>query len=368
MRVLYLLRYFPTLTETFIYEEIRALQTLSTDLEIVIASMGRRADGALAKALPTVEVLDVPRRSMRGWLRPETEGQRWLREHQRPKDAARLPWLAHRLREFARIHVHFAGEAAEWAVALKYDLGLPFTMMVHAVDLFRPRPSLPTLLQEAQAVLTVADHHVDVLREQYGVAAQRVRCGPDLTRFTPSPTPSDPFRALFVGRDVPKKGLNILLAAWRQLELPGAQLDVISDAHRANTPIGVTIHGLQRPSLVRAAIHAAHVVVLPCLQAEDGDQDGVPLVLMEALASGRPVISTPVSGIPELVDAEVGWLVPPASAEALAKVLEEVRTEPAERQRRGHNGPARLHTRGFTLQQQARSVLACWAANSRPKM
>jgi glycosyltransferase involved in cell wall biosynthesis len=101
------------------------------------------------------------------------------------------------------------------------------------------------------------------------------------------------------------------------------------------------------------------VLVLPCQRAPDGDLDGVPVALMEALAAGRPVITTPVSGIPELVDEEVGWLVPPGSAPALAEALCAA-ADPAERLRRGAAGPARLHERSFTISAQVSSVLASW--------
>ncbi|MEL6348029.1 MAG: glycosyltransferase family 4 protein [Myxococcota bacterium] len=358
MRVLYPLRYYPTLTETFVYREIDAIRQLAPDVEIVIAALGARADGALLDRPPHAPIHRVPRRPLRGRLRPDTPGMQWLRQHQRPKDVARLPWLAHAIGEIDHIHVHFAGEAAEWAYALHIDRGLPYTVTVHAVDLFRPRPSLEAVLSRADAVLTVAEHHRAAL-QRHGADARLVRCGPDSKTFVPSPTPPGPLRAVFIGRNVPKKGLAVLLKAWSHATLGAdAHLTLISD-YDGPTPAGVTAAGLQPAHAVQQTIAQSNLLVLPCRRASDGDLDGVPIVLMEALASGRPVLTTPVSGIPELVDEEVGWLVPPDDVEALCNALQTIKE--ADRAERGARGPARLRARGFTLLQQARGLLDAWA-------
>jgi glycosyltransferase involved in cell wall biosynthesis len=102
----------------------------------------------------------------------------------------------------------------------------------------------------------------------------------------------------------------------------------------------------------------SNLFVLPCRQAPDGDLDGVPVAMMEALACGRPVISTPVSGIPELIDDEVGWMVPPDSPDALCRALSHATQ--SLRELRGNAGPKRLRERGFTLQNQSNQVRLSW--------
>jgi colanic acid/amylovoran biosynthesis glycosyltransferase len=348
MKVLYVLRYYPTVSETFVYREIEAVARAGH--EVAIAALGTRADGRINDDLPDVAVLRVPRF---GLPRRQSDGQRWLAAHQRPKDVRRLPWLASRAAGFDRLHVHFAGEAAEIAYALHLDLGIPYSVMVHASDLFRPRPSLVETLRGAESVLAIADHHVRILADQ-GVAARRVRCGPDLDRLAPAPIGTG---AVAVGRNVEKKGFADLLRVWPEIDL---DLTLVSD-WAGPVPERVTVTGLVSSEQALRAIAAASVLVLPCRRAASGDMDGVPMVLMEAMALGRPVVTTRLSGIPELVDESVGWLVPPEDPEALVAALREA-TDRDQCERRGARGPARLRERGFTLADQAAGVLSAWMA------
>ncbi len=363
VKVLYLLRYYPCLSETFVRDEVRALEARGVD--ITIASLGSRADARLvpADAQPAARVWTIPRRGLdrlRPW-RTVSAGEQFLRSCQRPKDAARLPWLRARVAAaaFDRVHVHFAGEAAELAHALWLDLQVPYTVTVHAVDLFRPRPSLATVLRHAEAVITISEHHRRYLADQ-GLTAHVVRCGPELSRWASlPPPPPGPVRALLVARDVPKKGIDTLLSAWP----PGdahAHLHLLSD-HSGPLPERCTRAPLAPPVVVQQAMAACNVVVLPCRIAVDGDRDGVPMVLMEAVAAGRPVLSCPVAGVPELVcppgAAPCGWLVPSDDPLALRRAFDAM--TPAARD--AHSpGPRHLQQLGFSLDAQANGLLQVW--------
>jgi len=354
MRVLYLLRYYPTVSETFVYREIDAL--VARGVAVTIAALGSRPDGRLQDEPPDAPVQMVPRRPLVGRLARTTAGMKWLRAHQRPKDVQRLPWLARLARQFDRIHVHFGGEAAELAHAIHLDTSLPYSVTVHSVDLFRPRAALEKVLAGAETVLAVADHHVHHLAA-LGIVARRLRCGPDLGRWRVRPLPGPDLRALFVARNVPKKGLSTLLDAW--CEMPAdARLQVISD-HNGPVPEGVTVLGLQPPGAVRRHMANANLLVLPSRVAADGDQDGVPVVLMEALASGRPVVAGDVGGISELVDSSVGWLVSPDDGPQLLHALLAA-CDPALRLERGRRGPLHLRELGFTLADQVGGLLEAW--------
>lgn len=356
MRVLYPLRYFPTLTETFVYREIDGL--VDRGHEVVIASLGSREDGDLQGEPPRAAVLAVPRHPIRGRLRARGEGLRWLAKIRGDEEAARLSWLLSQVGPLDRVHAHFAGAAAEWARAIGLELGLPYSVMVHAVDLFRPRDTLDEVLGGAQVVLTVAEHHRLLLAGR-GIESRLLRCGPDLAAWSVGPPPEGPLVALAVGRNVPKKGLDLLLQAWAQLQRPEARLHLVSDLADPGLP-GVTVHGLLPPAGVRQVMAACNLAVLPCRRAPDGDMDGVPVSLMEALAAGRPAIGTRVSGLPELLDETCGWLLPPERVDLLVEALREAHDRPLERAVRGARGPRRLRDRGFTLEDQVDGLLRAW--------
>jgi len=372
LRVLYLLRYYPTLTETFVYREITGL--LERGVAVTVGSLDARADGALQRELPPVAVLRPPTLPLYApllmQLLPVLATARgrgvygWLRRQLRVKDALKALWLAQQARAFDRVHVHFAGEAAAWALAARRLHGTPYTVTVHAVDLFKPSPVLPELLEGAESVLTISSYNRELIRERHGVEASLVRCG-----VPPWPGPAvepsrQPLVIAAVGRWVPKKGFDLLVEAVERVDRP-VRLLLVSDAPPSVASERVELLGLLPPDELRAVIGRAGLVALPCREAADGDMDGVPVVLMEALSAGLPVLSTPVSGVPELVDEDVGWLTPPEDLSSLVDTLRDIADAPDLRARRGAAGPARLAERGFTLDDQLLGLLRSWGAPGR---
>lgn len=338
--ILHVVRYFPTATETFVHDEVAGLR--ERGLEVEIAAFDAREDVGVPAPAP---VWAQPHRW--GWLSalPGLVAE-WLRA---PGWASpRVLWLAALLRRrgVRRVHVHFAGEAASWAAAAAARVGVPWSVTVHAADLYKPLPGLGALLRGAAAVATVSEANRRELRERHGVDATVLRCGVDLP---PAPRPALPAGAplLTVARAVPKKGLDVLVAALRLLRERGAALPPVLAYSDAAGLDGVEVRPLAPHPEVLAAIRGARLFVLPCRVAPDGDRDGIPVVLLEALAAGVPVVTTPVSGIPEVVDEAVGWLVPPDAPEALAAAIAEALSDPEEARRRGARGPARLVERGF---------------------
>ncbi len=360
MKVLALLRYFPTLSESFVYNELKSLEDLGINL--LIARIGPRADGDLVPPhlLPRAPLLEAPRRPWSSPWRRLSPGERWLEGHQREKDVRRYRWLRERLPPLDRAHVHFAGEAAEWAYALQLDTGLPYSLVLHAVDIYCPRPSFAEVVAAASPALTIATANQTWL-DRMGLQSQLLRCGPRLG--TPQPWPAGPMRAIFAARDRPKKGLDTLLHAWAHPP-PQAMLEVIGPQPRPSSPEAqhpqVQFKGPLSPEQVSHRISSSHLGVLPARLAPDGDRDGIPLFLMECLAAGRPVLSTPIGGIPELVDEEVGWLIAPDSPTELREALWSIDLLMAAE--RGKRGPERLLSRGFTLDQQVQGLLHAWQA------
>lgn len=333
--ILYVVRYFPTLTETFVHDEIARLR--AGGLEIALAAFDPRGDPH--PAAPPAPLHARPHRW--GWLRalPALVVE-WLRAP--GLVPRRVLWLTTLVRRARQVHVHFAGEAAAWTRDACRRAGVPYSVTVHATDLFRPDPRLAEVLRDATAVVTVSEHNRRWLRERFGVEATVVRCGVDVDAFHRG-APADPPVVLAVARDVPKKGLDTLAEAARRLDRR-AVVRLVSD--RPPEP-GVDVVGLLPRVEVRAQLAAATVFALPCRRAPDGDQDGLPVALVEAMAAGLPVVTTAVSGIPELVDAQVGWVVPPDDVAALVAALRAALDDPEEAARRGRAGRERVVARGF---------------------
>ena len=236
-RVLYMLRYYPTLTETFVYGEILSL--LEQGWQVEVAALAPRGDGERFGA-PLPVTVHYPRRwpaylpmvveLLRACTRPAgRRAWRWLRQRFSVKDALKALYLSARARGADRVHVHFAGEAAEWAWVAWRRFGVPYTVTVHAVDLFRPRASLPQVLAAAQGVITISAFNQDLLQRAYGVAAHLVRCGVSLSGRPQAEPARRPPVVISIGRWVEKKGFDLLIQAVESMDEP-VQLWLISDA------------------------------------------------------------------------------------------------------------------------------------------
>ncbi|MCK6517221.1 glycosyltransferase family 4 protein [Myxococcota bacterium] len=357
MALVYVLRYFPTLTETFVYRE--AIEVAARGLPLGLVALGARADGAGLTDLPPWSML---RPGFSGlaeslWSPAGRAALSTLRERQGLKRAARAAALSGALGPDDALHAHFAGEGAEWAQALAACKGLPYGVTVHAVDLFRPRPSLEDVLRGAAVVLTVSAHNAEELLRRYGVRAKVVRCGVN-PQVWQAARPEGDGPAVSVGRFVPKKGLDLLIHAVSQV--PGLRACLATDAPADLGGPAVEILGLRPTPEIVALYKSASMFVLPCRVAPDGDRDGVPVAMMEAMAAGLPVVTTSLPGLDELVDEQTAWIVPPDDERALVEALSDAWRHPEERRRRGQAGRARV-LEGFTIVGQADGLLRAWA-------
>ncbi len=346
--ILYVVRYHPALSETFVRDEAAGLHALGLPIEL--AAFDARENVELPLPFP---VHAQPHRW--GWLPwlPRLLLE-WLR---RPGSLSpRVLWLAALVRRARHVHVHFAGEAALWARAACARAGVPYTLTVHAADLFKPLPGLGELLHDAREVLTISAHNQAHIAEQYGVETRVVRMGVALPLAAAEP--SAPPILMFAGRNVPKKGLDTLLEAARGLDRR-ARIVVYSNLA---THEEVEVLGLRPHAECLSAMARATALVLPCRRAQDGDMDGIPVVLIEAMARGLPVITTGVSGLPELVDEEVGWVVPPGDADAVRVAMRAVIDDPAEARSRGEAGRRRVRARGFLRDAQLAAMHEVFSA------
>ena len=253
--------------------------------------------------------------------------------------AARIARLDH-------VHAHFATYPALTAWLIRRLTGVPYTFTAHAHDIFVQQAGLRRRCDEAAAVIAISDYNRGFLID-HGAAADRVvvvRCGVDPERYSFRPRAADPrrpVRGLCVAGLRDYKGHRHLLEALGRhgSGLESITIDLVGDgplrreleALAAELGLGerVTFLGSRSEREVTMLLDNADFFVLPSVVADNGDTEGLPIVLMEALAAGVPTVATSLTGIPELVvDGTTGLLAPPADAKALADALRRLLADP----------------------------------------
>ena len=323
MRVGYLLKRFPQASQTFVLDELLELERQGLDLVIVA---GRPGDGQRPPALrAAVHFLDDSADAA----------------------AAAAAVLVHE--RVDHVHAHFATWGAATAHEVARITGLPYSFTAHATDIYRAGLDLDALaerLADARFVVTVTEHnrtHLLQLLAERGRTGRVARLynGVDLGRLAAYDGPREPDLVVGVGRLVAKKGFVDLLGALaiardagRPLraviasegpERPGLE-EQIRELHLSDL---VELAGSMPRDGVAALMRRAAVFALPCVVTADGDRDALPTVLLEAMALGTPVVSTLVSGVPEMVDHPTsGLLVAPNDPAALAGALRQLTADP----------------------------------------
>jgi colanic acid/amylovoran biosynthesis glycosyltransferase len=365
-RIGYVLRKFPVLSETFVLQEILALEARGVPVHIL--SLARPNDPRYHQDLPRLQasVSYVPGLAeLRRLLRYNRSAARrfgpaYLRAlayaASKGKPALLMRqlqagYVAHqaRRRRLRHLHAHFATSAASVAHLASRISTVPYSFTAHAYDIFGPTVDqrvLATKVEHAQFVVTVSDFNKSYL-ERLGNAASRkvvrIYNGIDLDRFSPDGKPaSSPFTILCVARLVEKKGLLPLVQACRHLRDRGVEFrcwivgkgklqpTLAMLIQRWQLQDRVKLLGVLTQAEVLARYRSAHAYVLPCAVASTGDRDGLPVSIVEALACGLPVVTTPLTGIPEVVHHEQnGLLVPPADPTTLAAAIGRLIHEPA---------------------------------------
>jgi glycosyltransferase involved in cell wall biosynthesis len=258
------------------------------------------------------------------------------------------------------IHAYFAHFPAEVAARAAERLGVRYGFSLHARD--ARKITMSELLARARQAACVVGCNPDVvapLRDR-GVGVEVIPHGVDLGRFRPRPLPAeDPLRLLAVGRLVEKKGFAVLIEAVARLRVPFHLRIVGEGPDRGPLQSAVVAAGLEdRVKLCGSRTHAdlpaeygdAHVVVVPSIEDHTGDRDGLPNVVLEAMASARPVIASDMGAIgTAVVDGQTGLMLPPGEPAALARALESLARQPVLRERLGKRGRERVE-RDFDLE------------------
>jgi len=276
------------------------------------------------------------------------------------------------------LHAHFASTPTRVALFAHRLSGIPYTFTAHAKDIFvSDLEAFRVKLEGARAVVTCTQYNRDFLSKQYGPLCDgKLHCiyhGLDISQFKFSLSRRDEAGEpviLSVARLVEKKGLEDLIIAADILRRPGRtfKVEIIGSgplrdplkahAQRLGLADRVSLVGAQAHDAVCLAYQRASVFVLPCVVASNGDRDGIPNVLLEAMASGVPVVSTPVSGIPELIESGVnGILVPQHDARSLADAIERLLASRELRDRLARAARTKLES-AFSLDSGAEQLLA----------
>lgn len=353
LKVAYLLKRYPRFSETFVVAEILAHEAAGATVDIVALRPVDEAhfQGSLAAVRsPVTYVPEAPRKPAHLWGLLDDLRRNWPAAWQAlahaeiidPDDLFQALWVARFVRErgIEHLHAHFATVATTVARLVSLMTGVTYGFTAHAKDIYHDYPEdqqLALKLRDAAYVVTVSDYNLRYLQDTFdhdAAAVTRIYNGLDLdTMPFRSPVERRP-TILGVGRLVEKKGFAVLIDACRLLADQGFDFDcriigggeLRADLERQIEGLGlqnrVVLAGPLPREHVQAAMQEAAVLAAPCVVGRDGNRDGLPTVLLEAMALGTPTVATPVTGIPELIeDGRTGLLVDEHDVDGLAARL-----------------------------------------------
>lgn len=406
--VAYILGTFPQASQTFIAREVRGLRALGVALHVF--ALARRPPDALEPPdrtwysdvrfvpfllTPAVVAANAgvfardPRRYVSTFLRLVSL------PHRSPLLAVRAvglfmrgAWVARAIARAGgcrRVHAHFALAQTEVAMAVSGLLGVPFSFTAHARDIYAAPSALEDKIRAAACVVTCTAYNAEYLRRlcpempaahvqlvHHGVVAS---AGESASTVPPFPRPEATSDAaaplvLAAGRLIDKKGFDTLVHACRLLADRGVAFEcrIYGDGplagslqqavERERLAGSVVLRGWASAETLMSEMARAAVFTMPSRVSRSGDRDGIPNVVLEAMAAGVPVVATAVSGIPEAVhDGTTGLLVAPDDPVALAEALQRILHDPALARRLGSAARARI-AEEFTLDVSSRRLAA----------
>lgn len=364
-RIGYVCKRYPRFSETFIVNEILAHEAAGQQIEIfsLRPSDETHFQDSLSRVRAAVtRIKDRPKPSGQFWQAMQAAYARY------PQGVARLlaepdssfddVFQALQLavhvhdRGITLLHAHFATVATTVARLASIVTGVPYSLTAHAKDIYfdyEETQDLPRKMADAAQVITVSDFNQAHLARSFGLDPSRLTRlynGLDLERFTWQAPKDEATDILAVGRLVEKKGFHVLIEAMLTLKQRGvtARCTIVGageDETRLRNQIAacglgesVRLTGPMPQRDIIEQMRGAALLACPCVVSRDGNRDGLPTVLIEAMALGLPVVSTDVVGIPELVrDGETGLCVAEGDPLALADAMERLLGDAALRRR-----------------------------------
>jgi glycosyltransferase involved in cell wall biosynthesis len=368
--IVYLLGTMPQPSQTFIAREIRGLLASGSSLLIFARRRHPRAEPEdvdrawfnRIRFVPPGFALEVARANLHFLRRQPGRYLRTLAAlltlPHRPRVLAVraiglfwiAAWIARELEPApspARIHAHFGLAQTEVAMVIGGLIDRPFSFTAHARDIYATPSALAQKMRAAETVVTCTAYNAAHLRQLCpDLPADHVRLVYHGVEMAPQPAPATrragaPPLLLAAGRLIDKKGFDLLVAACAILRDRGrsfecriagdgpARAALQQQIDAADLALAVTLSGWVDAGAMPDLIREAAILVMPSRIAPRGDRDGIPNVVLEAMAIGRPVVATRVSGIPEAVeDRRTGVLVAPDDAGALAEALDRLLADP----------------------------------------
>jgi glycosyltransferase involved in cell wall biosynthesis len=379
-KIAYIVSRFPHLPETFILREMIYLEKLGWQVELYPLII-QRQEIIHEEAQPWVErahgvpwfSLALLKANAKRLIRQPRQYfsllGRVIRENlTSPKFLTRAlllfprsVWMADHFKEegIRHIHAHYATHPALVAWLINQLTGIPYSVTVHAHDIFVEKPMLATKLHDSVFISSISEFNrkylVDLLGPWIQEKTEIIRMGIDPSYYQNGneikSVSARRLEIISVGSLQPYKGHIYLLEACAELYRRGIPFhcmivgggDLHSLLERAIQEYDleglVELMGPRTQSEVSRFLRTANCYVQPSVITSTGKMEGIPVALMEAMMSRVPVVATSISGVPELVrPGETGWLVPPENVRALADALAEIYYNPAEAERRADLG------------------------------
>jgi glycosyltransferase involved in cell wall biosynthesis len=388
-RFAYLFERFPSFGQTFCYRDVAELdrQDVAPPIFSIRNPKDERPQDWDTRIVQRVHYLpderelleDVRRAAKKGKIGADVVAA--LDEWGRRTDFLRLYqaiYVGLRLRTMGinHVHAHFAGMAARTAFWINKFFSISFSFTAHANDIFSPREfgiGLDKLMDTARVIVTETDYAARFLHERFSHRADRIHRiynGLDLAEFGRADFSSTPPLIIAVGRLIPKKGFGDLIRACALLTERGKSFrcEIIGKGPLENElrrqieeldlQNNIVLAGAKPQTQLRGRLAAANVFVLPSVIDPDGGMDNLPTVIMEAMATGLPVVSTNVGGIPEMIiENETGFLVQPSDAAAMADAIQNVIYDPSSAAKLGQSGYERAGAL-FSIEKNVRELCA----------
>jgi colanic acid/amylovoran biosynthesis glycosyltransferase len=400
LRLLYVVSLFPCWSETFIVREITHLVAAGADVQILslkaahetlVQPDAERLLGRVRHPLPRARAALARTRAFFRHRRELSRAVALLSRGlaRKPLDLAKslealgrglehLDWV----REFDPdiVHAHWATFPSTVAWVLGQVLNKPFGFTCHAHDIFANDHLLKTKIEGAKVAVTISRYNVEWLAAKVAPCARDrvhvVHCGVDLSSLPFRPDGREPGSIVAVGRLDDIKGFDVLVDALRDLARQGRlfscriigagplERELRAQIDRQGLTGQVVLAGALPQAEVRSALYSASVFALPSVVTKTGDRDGIPVSLMEAMATGTPSVSTTVSGIPELIEHErEGLLVRARDVSALASAIGRLLDEPDLGRRFARAARAKVE-REFDVAREAQKLLGLFSEAS----